>query len=201
MKTVRFKKIIESQCLLVAIGLLLAQSTYAEGWMYSHDYKNGFSEFAPPSRYDHYETEKYKEKEKYEWRSGSSFKRVDRERFDNSRLSRNPWRTGDSQYANHSFSSQRPWGAVPESKPDKTTNMRLHDQRFKSWVGRMNDGYQARTYMTGLGLDYGDVYSSPRTNYLPGGFVPFRSNAPMGYGIYPGYYNPYIGYLQGAGFW
>jgi hypothetical protein len=199
MKTVPFKKIIESQCLLVAIGLMLAQSTYAEGWMYSLDYKNGFSEFAPPSRYEHNEAEK--QKEKYEWRSGSSFKEFNRERFDNSRLSRNPWRTGGSHNANHSFSSQRPWGAVPEAKPDKTTNMRFHDQRFKSWVSRMNDGYQARTYMTGTGLDYGDVYTSPKTNYLPGGFVPFGSNAPMGYGIYPGYYNPYMGYLQGAGFW
>jgi hypothetical protein len=199
MKTVHFKKIIESHCLLVAIGLLLTQSTHAEGWMYSLDYKNGFSEFAPPSRYEHYEAEK--EKEKYEWRSGSSFKGIDRERFDNSRDSRNPWRTGNSHNTNHSFSSQRPWGAVPRAKPDKTNNMRLHDQRFKSWVSRLNDGYQARTYMTGSGLDYGDVYSSPRTNYLPGGFVPFGSNAPMGYGAYPGYYNPYMGYLQGAGFW
>ena len=175
---------------LVSFGALYSQSLHAAEWLSGADEKTGFSEFAPPAPFDH-----KSKRDKYEWRSGSSFKSFNKERYANSKVSRNPWKPVKRYSKKRTFSGQRPWGNIPERKPGKLNNMRLHDQRFKQWVGR-GDSLKRNNYpmnepdfMTSR-LMYPGSY---RRGYMPGGYVPFVANSPAFYGLYPGGFSPYSG--------
>jgi len=210
-----------SLSILVTLASLFVQPVSANDWMSSLEDKNGFSEFAPPARFKHDQNHKQKN-EKFEWRSGTSFKEFNKERYVNSRVARNPWKPVKTYSKKQSFGGQRPWGNVPEKKPGKSTNMRLHDQRFKQWVHQMDSSFNHRAMLSASGLGYrnhllpfvgnhgypGSFNNDPLINpvsytgnTLPGGFVPFGSNMPIGYGSYPGLYFPFSGFSNRPGFW
>jgi len=173
---------------LISFTSLYAKSLFANEWLSGAEEKNGFSEFAPPAPFDN----KRKE-EKYEWRSGSSFKSFNKERYVDSRVSHNPWKPVKRLNKKQTFSGQRPWGNIPERKPGKTNNMRFHDQRFKQWVGRgdalsrNNHPMAEQSFMTNR-LMYPGGYTR---GHVPGGYVPFVANSPVFYGAYPGAFSPY----------
>lgn len=174
----------------IAFGSLYAESSFSGEWLGGAEDKNGFSEFAPPAPFEH-----KSKKDKYEWRSGSSFKSFNNERYVDAQISRNPWKPVKRFSNNQKFSGQRPWGNIPERKPEIANNMRFHDQRFKQWLGR-GDSLNQNNYlmnepdfMTNDTM-YPGAYSR---GYVPGGYVPFITNSPVFYGVFPGAFNPYSG--------
>jgi len=179
-----------SLSVFISFGSLYAKSLFATEWASGAEDKNSFSEFAPPVRFDN-----KRKKDKYEWRSGSSFKSFNKERYVDSKVSRNPWKPVNRYSKKQTFSGQRPWGNVPERKPGKSNNMRFHDQRFKQWVGR-GDSLNQNNYLMSApgfmnnGLMYPGSYSR---GGMPGGYVPFVANTPVLYGVYPGAMSPYSG--------
>ena len=177
-----FKKYLSS---LVVLCFLFIQPAYATDWVNSLEDKNGFTEFAPPVRFKSNYDHEYNKK-KFEWRSGSSFKEFNKDRYVNSRVTHNPWKPVKTYGKKRSFNGQRPWGNIPVKKPSIITNMRVHDQRFKKWITQMDVSYPR-----------GQMFAEPRYSYgndLPGGFVPFAVNVPNYNGVYPGgYYKPYSG--------
>ena len=166
---------------LVVLCFLFIQPAYATDWLKSLEDKNGFTEFAPPVPFKN----NHNNKDKIEWRSGSSFKEFNKDRYVNSRVTRNPWKPIKMYSKKRSFNGQRPWGNIPVKKPAKTTNMRIHDQRFKKWINQMDVSYPRGRMFSDRGYSY--------VNNVPGGFVPFGVNSPNFYGSYPGYYKPYSG--------
>lgn len=188
-----------SLSILVSLGGLYAESLFATEWVNGSEEKNGFSEFSPPAPFNH-----KNKKDKYEWRSGSSFKSFNKERYDNSRVSRNPWKPVSKFSKTQGFSGQRPWGNVPQRKRNKVNNMRFHDQRFKKWVGRGDSLQGNNSYMNEPNLRYGRpssnfvdeqlMYPGAHSRaYVPGGYVPFVANSPVLYGGYPGAFSSYSG--------
>lgn len=219
MNSVQIKSLNRTLFLSVTLASLLVPTTDAAEWWHSLEDKNGFSEFAPPPRF---KQEHNQHEDKIEWRSGSSFKNFNKERYEISRVSRNPWKPVKSYGNRQSISGQRPWGNVSVKKPAKSNNMRFHDQRFKSWISRADEAYRSRSMSMGSGNDYASYLYPVRGNYgntapilndsfispvlytgshLPGGYVPFGSNVPMGYGIYNGMYFPYTGFINRPGIW
>ena len=221
MNTVTNKCLKKPLSVLVTLSSLLVQPVYSNDWSNTFEEKNGFSEFAPPARFKHDNNHKQKG-QKFEWRSGSSFKAFNKERFVSSRAARNPWKPVKTYSKKQSFGGQRPWGNIPEKKPGKFTNMRLHDQRFKRWVSQRDSSFNTNALLSTNGIGYGNHLSPFVGNYgypgymvndplinpasysgntLPGGFVPFGSNMPIGYGSYPGLYFPFSGLTNRPGFW
>jgi len=178
-----------SLSVFISFGSLYAKSLYATEWISHADDKNGFSEFAPPVHFDN-----KRKKDKYEWRSGSSFKSFNKERYVDSKVSRNPWKPVKRYSKKQTFSGQRPWGNVPERKPGKTNNMRFHDQRFKQWVGR-GDSLNKNNYLMSdpAFMNNRLMYPGTYRGNIPGGYVPFVANSPGFYGLYPGAMTPYSG--------
>lgn len=130
-------------------------------------------------------------------------------------VNRNPWKPIKSRYGKQAFSSNRPWGKLPEQKPLKRNNMRLHDLRFKRWINQQNNNtYQPQAIMAYSAFNYGInplhvpagyaysnsvqngalinsalINSRPYSNYQsPGGFVPFTANNPGYYQFGNGYH-------------
>ena len=173
---------------LVALGSLVIQPAYANDWWKTLEDKNGFSEFSPPVRF----TNEHKHnKAKVEWRSGSSFKEFNKDKYVNSRVPRNPWKPVKVYGKKQSFNGQRPWGNVPERKRNTVNNMRFHDQRFKKWISQMDTSYRQNPMFAGSRFtDSRFAYG----NNLPGGFVPFGVNNPVGYGAYQNLYYPNSGF-------
>jgi len=179
-----------SLSVLIVIASLYAKKLCATEWLNGADEKNGFSEFAPPAPFDN-----KRKKDKYEWRSGSSFKSFNKEGYVDSKVSRNPWKPVKKFNKKQTFNGQRPWGNVPERKPGKANNMRFHDQRFKQWVGRSgslnrNNYLMSDPAFMNNRMMYPDSY---RRGSMPGGYVPFVTNSPALYGVYPGAMSPYTG--------
>jgi len=224
---------------LTAIFLHI-QPASAQEWFSTFEERNGFSEFSPPNflsdhDHDHDIDHDYK-KHKQHWRSGSSFndmnmfsysKPHEKHSYENrprarasqsrsnrasvSHANRNPWKPIKTRYGKQSFSSNRPWGKLPEQKPAKRNNMRFHDQRFKQWLNQQNhQNYAFDSLHVPAGFTYSNaLYNSSMINpvlfnseaypgyQLPGGFVPFSANSPgfynTGNGYYPVHYYPYSG--------
>lgn len=187
-----------SLSVVISFGSLFAKSLHATEWLNYADEKNSFSEFAPPAQFDN-----KRKKDKYEWRSGSSFKSFNKERYVDSKVSRNPWKPIKRYSKKQTFGGQRPWGNVPERKPGKSNNMRFHDQRFKQWVGRGDALNQNNYLMSSPGfMNNRLMYPGPYTEgNIPGGYVPFIANSPVLYGIYPGSISRYPGILNNPFNW
>ena len=122
---------------LVAVNCLLyTQLIHATEWPdYSYP-QTGFSEFAPPSTFHEYSDNDTKK----QWRSGSSFNDANKVRY-LPVTTKNPWKPVSSMHYKKSFSSQRPWGNVPDRKPPRVSNMKFHDQRFKQWSRQLDASY------------------------------------------------------------
>lgn len=200
-------------------------------------------------------------KQKEHWRSGSSFNDMNKHSYSkpykedyyhssslsnrrygsaahssanrnsSSHANRNPWKPVKSRYGKQSFSSNRPWGKLPEQKRMKRNNMHLHDQRFKHWINQRNHSYQPQSLVTNSYMNYGldplhvpagYVYSNSIQNgslfnpalinsgaypnyQSPGGFVPFTANNPgyypYGNGYHPVNYYPYTGAISQLSGW
>lgn len=245
----QFLKITKNISLVLVF--LLIQPVNAQEWNSTFEERNGFSEFIPPNfETDNEHRHEYK-KHKQHWRSGSSFNNTNMysylkprddysyedyslnkrrnnpasynhsKRLNSRDYKRNPWKPVKSRYGKQTFSSNRPWGKLPEQKPLKNNNMRLHDLRFKQWLNQQNNTYQPQAIMANSSLNYGVdplhvpagyaysnsmqnnslinpafINSRPYSNYqTPGGFVPFTANRPgyyqFGNGYHPVNYNPY----------
>lgn len=229
----------------LVFAIFLMQPVNAQEWNSIYEERNGFSEFTPPNfTTDHKHQHEYKN-HKQHWRSGSSFNNMNtydymksrddkyyeryssannrgnhssynRSRRASSRhANRNPWKPVKSRYGKKAFSSNRPWGKLPEQKPLKHNNMRLHDQRFKQWINQQTNSYQPQIRGVNSNYNYGFdpisvpsgyaysnaiqnnslinpglINSRPYSNYQsPGGFVPFTANNP-GYYQYGNGYSP-----------
>lgn len=184
---------------LAVSSALYTHSINAAEWWDSVESQSGFSEFAPPVAFSEYGDNK----DKKQWRSGRSFNDEDKARY-LPVTSRNPWKPVGSQHYKKSFSSRRPWGNVPDRKPTRNNNMRLHDQRFKQWARQMDSSYQNNNMQSDPFMNYGRPaypfaggYGYPglinnsaliTPEIYPGGI----SNRP-GYGVYPAAFNPYSG--------
>jgi len=187
--------------LLVICSVLQIQSVSAAEWWKDFEAQSGFSGFAPPTSFSDHNHDK----EKKEWRSGSSFNEQQKARYvPVSAAVRNPWKPVKSSHYKTTFSSQRPWGNVPERKPPKANNMKFHDQRFKQWSHKQDSSYlnnfrnsdSSRMY-SGSSLPFMNNFGYPGSRYgnpliTPGinrgGFI-----NPVAYGMNPYAFNPYSG--------
>lgn len=164
-----------------------------------------------------YEEEFYNTRDHVD-RSGSYTRYSNKKPAYSSHANRNPWKPVKSRYGKQSFSSNRPWGKLPEKKAVKRSNMRFHDQRFKHWVSQRDKTYLPPSMMTDsylnngfnpLYVPAGYAYSNAIQNHAflnplllnstsyqnyqsPGGFVPFTANNPGYYFLANNYY-PYSG--------
>jgi len=93
---------------------------------------------------------------------------------------------------------------VPERKPPKTNNMKLHDQRFKQWSHKQDSSYHNNFSNSDSSMMYGgrslpfinnfvnrgSAYGSPliTPGLYRGGF-----GNPVTYGMNPYAFNPYSG--------
>lgn len=211
--------------------LFHVQIAVCADWSSGYEEKNGFSEFSPPSvisDHDHHHRYDHK-KHKQIWRSGSSLNEFNVKNYIQSHnakyhedstydykhyakrnnttrhhIRRNPWKLPRASAARQSFTSTRPWGKLPERKPVRHNNMKLHDQRFKHWVNKVDDRYNLHPSRQGSAnyfnqyqypgfhrnvydeLVLGQALTTPVTQFrhrTQGNFVPFNSN-------YPGYFLP-----------
>ena len=184
-------------------SLVLAGPVTASDWWSSLESESqaGFSAFSPPSSFTDYS----RDKEKIDWRSGSSFNNTSQIRYVPVVTKRNPWKAATSSNIKKSFSSNRPWGKLPERRPVAVNSMRFHDQRFKRWSHQMESSYHDNFYYARPRASYGladlpfatnygfpgSVYNSPLITpaLYSGGIVD-----PLRYGIYPSLYRPYAGF-------
>ena len=180
--------------LLITCTSISTHSAMAADWWDTIEEKNGFSEFAPPSLFSSYGK---KTNEKFEWRSGTSMKDFNKDRHVDTHAHKNPWKPVKSFNGKRTFSSNRPWGKVPEKKPSRVTNMRMHDERFKHWVNQMDSAHQNSFMYSDSGFNQGIPLgidplnpAAFSTGNVPGGFVPFTSNHPGIFGLYPFMYRP-----------
>ena len=188
MKFARISTRLTVNALFVYI-LFHVQIAVCADWSGGYEEKNGFSEFSPPSiisNYDHHYRYDHK-KHKDNWRSGSSLNEFNVKNYIQSHNAKyheggaydykqfakqnnhhspniriNPWKLVKPGIARQSFKSTRPWGKLPERKPASRNNMRLHDQRFKHWVNKIDDRY--KPYLPGQGAAmYYNHYQYPAT--------------------------------------
>ncbi len=185
--------------LLIIVSLaFIVMPAHANEWMDGYDTPPGFSEFAPPSTYN----KNNNSREKFQWRSGSSFKDNVEFKYLPPVKTRNPWKAPKSKYSNKSFSSYRPWGKVPEKRPERITSMRFHDERFKRWSHQVDSSYHnnfsfinvnsmydrsSLPFITNYGFP-GSVYNSP---LIRPGLYPMSRLNPYVYSVYPGGLYPY----------
>ncbi|MDH5473892.1 MAG: hypothetical protein OEY87_08005 [Gammaproteobacteria bacterium] len=188
--------------ILVTVNcVLFTQTTKATEWWDSVESQSGFSEFAPPSSLSEYNINN--NKGKTQWRSGSSFNDDNKVRY-LPVTSKNPWKPVKTSHYKKSFSGQRPWGNVPDKRPGNTSNMKLHDQRFKQWSHQLDSSFQQRLIASDPMASY-DRYSFPFVNGYgyPGSIYKSPLITPpihpgllantAGYGLYPGGLYPYTG--------
>lgn len=183
--------------LILALSFM-ALPIHANEWWDSYETPPGFSEFAPPSSSKTYSTEK----DKFKWRSGSSFKDSNKLKYLPPVKARNPWKSPVSKYSKQSFSSSRPWGRLPEKRPQRVTSMRFHDQRFIRWSHDIDSSYHnnflfanqnsvydrsSLPFVTNYGFP-GSLYNSP---LITPGLYPISRYNPISYGAYPGVMRPY----------
>lgn len=175
-----------STLILATISMLYVLPVSAADWWDNFESQTGFSEFAPPSSlsgHDHDDDHR-------RWQSGSSFNESNKVRHLPVSRIKNPWKPLRNSRYKKSFSSQRPWGNVPERKRSKSHNMRFHDDRFKKWSHQIDSSYH-NNFMTSGALDQYDNYSLPFiTNY---GFPGSIYNSPLiTPALFPGgHYSPY----------
>ena len=187
--------------LLLICGVFQIQTVSAAEWWKNFEAQSGFSGFAPPVSFSDHS----KDKGKKEWRSGSSFNEPNKARFvPVSAAARNPWKPIKSFHYKATFSSQRPWGNVPERKLPKSNNMKFHDQRFKQWSHKLDSSYHNNFRNSGPSSMYGgstpaffNNFGYPGSRYgsplitpgiYRGGFV-----NPVANGMNPFAFNPYSG--------
>ena len=170
----------------------------ANEWWDSYETPPGFSEFAPPSTSKPYSNAS----DKYKWRSGSSFNTTNEQKYVPAVKARNPWKSPVSKFSRQSFSSFRPWGKVPENRPQRVTSMRFHDQRFIRWSHQVDSSYHNNFLFTNPGSIYdrsslpfvpdygfpGSFYNSP---LITPGLHSINRYYPVSYGLYPGALQPY----------
>jgi len=185
--------------LLLVNGALCVGSANAAGWQESLETKSSFSEFSPPTSASEYRSNI----EEKPWASGRTFNEENKVRY-SPVTTKNPWKAVKSTYSKKSFSSQRPWGKIPDRKPTNKNNMKLHDQRFKQWSHQQDSFYRNNAYGQSP-LPFSGVYGYPglgRGNPLitpsiyPGSIL---NNG--GYGLYPAGGYPFAGLLSGPRFW
>lgn len=194
--------------ILVVCTAVYTQPVSASEWWKSFEQQSGFSEFAPPSLY----SENKHQRDDKQWRSGSSFNKQNKQRYAPVMTKKNPWKPVSSMHYKKSFSSQRPWGNVPDRKPTHANNMKFHDQRFKRWSHQQDAYYHDNFRFTNPSMNYaqpslpfvtnygfpGSMYNAPlitpgsysRDNFSRGILTRRMFNAP-GYGIQPVAFNPY----------
>ncbi|MDH5570188.1 MAG: hypothetical protein OEY89_00390 [Gammaproteobacteria bacterium] len=201
MNTVRILDLNKCFTLIAIFGVLYIQPVNATEWWQNFEAQSGFSGFAPPAPF----SDKSSNKEKKEWRSGSSFNEVNKERYAPVRTTeKNPWRPVKSSHYKQSFTSQRPWGKVPERKPPKTNNMKFHDQRFKEWSHKIDSSYHSNFSNSGSSLMHGNTplpfmntYRHPGAMYgsplITPGIYRGGIGSPVAYGMYPPVFNPNSG--------
>ena len=190
--------------LLAINSVLFAQAVNANEWRDTFETQSGFSDFSPPKSFSNSNNDNQKE-----WASGRSFNQDNKVRY-SPRTSKNPWKASSSSRYKKKFGSKRPWGNVPDKKP-KTSNMRLHDERFKQWSHRQNPSYLnnsglSNPLMTGgqfplsySGYGYpGSIYNSP---LITPSMHPGLMLNPLGYGIGSIGANPYTGLFSRPGLW
>jgi len=179
---------------LIFLGIscaMYAASISANEWQGDFEPKPGFSEFTPPA----YSSRKSTERK--EWASGSSFNQDNKVRY-SPRTSKNPWKAVGSSRYKKTFGSKRPWGNVPDRKPS-TSNMKLHDQRFKQWIKQKdskffngavpNYGLSNPSFVNAYGMP-GSMYNDPLIT-PPIYLNPMRNL--MSYRGYPGQRYPFSG--------
>ena len=178
--------------ILLAVNCVLSvQSVNANDtneWQNDYVSKSGFSEFSPPSASERYSSDIGSK----QWASGSSFNEENRVRYTPS-ASKNPWKPVRSSYKK-TFGGKRPWGNVPDRKP-KTSNMKLHDQRFKQWINQRDSSYRSFSALSDPLSNYGypgSMYNDPL-------ITPSIYPGPM-FG-YSGQRYPRPGFLPGSRFW
>ena len=184
---------------LAIVCVLYVPLTNAAEWWDSTESQPGFSGFAPPVAFPEYSDDK----DKKEWRSGSSFNVSNKVRYAPV-TSRNPWKPVNSLHYKKSFGSRRPWGNVPDRKPTNSNNMKFHDQRFKQWSHRLDSSYRNSMMMSDPLMNYGGSsipfaggYGLPGSMYsrplITPGIYPGSILSPVAYGAYPGGLTPYSG--------
>lgn len=186
---------------LIALSVgtaVFAQSINANEWRDSDDSRAGFSGFAPPSNLSYRNDDDDKQ-----WGSGRTFNEENKVRY-SPKVSKNPWKPIKSSHYKKTFSGQRPWGNVPDRKPSKTTNMKLHDQRFKEWIARRDSYGRGNAMLADPLAGYGrlsplldDAYGYPAGLYSSPLLTPAIHPGLLlntgGYGLYPGALYPYSG--------
>ena len=169
--------------LLLVSCVFSVASVNANDWQEGYDSKLGFSEFSPPSGSAQFK----KNLKGRQWVSGRSFNEQNKVRY-SPRVSKNPWKPIRSSFHKKTFGGKRPWGNVPDRKPE-ASNMKLHDQRFKQWIGQRDLSYRNNAYSySGLG------YSNPLIT------PPIYPGAILNSGRY-GRVNPYTGLFNAPRFW
>lgn len=194
------KSYLKARVILLAVNCVVcAPSINAAEWQDGFKSKLGFSDFTPPPS-----SAKYQNKNGgKQWASGSSFNEENKVRY-SPVSSKNPWKAVKSINYKKSFSSQRPWGNVPDKKPKNKNSMKFYDQRFKQWSHQQGSSQRNNPYGQ-LGLPFSGAYGYPVSGYNNPLITPSIYSRSIlglgGYGLYPGGLNPYAGALTRPGLW
>ena len=191
--------------LLAMNSALFTLSANANEWRDTYEAQTGFSDFSPPKSF----SGSNNNDDQKEWASGRSFNQGNKVRY-SPRVSKNPWKLTSSSHYKKTFGSKRPWGNIPDKKP-KTSNMRLHDERFKQWSRRQDSSFRniaghSNPLMTGglfplsySGYGYsGSIYNSP---LITPSIYPGQMLSPLGNGLGSIGAYPYTGLFARPGLW
>ncbi len=193
--------------LLLSInGFFYAQIINATEWQSGFEPRSGFSGYSSPSDFSRYRDNN----EEKPWSNGKSFNDENRVRYSPA-ISKNPWKPVASPYYKKSFTSQRPWGNVPDRKRTSRNSMQFYDQRFKLWSHQQETSKYNGAYvgpLTSYGrspVPYANLYGQPGPIYSNGLIAPSIYPAiisdPLRYGGYTGRSFPNAGLLSGPLFW
>ena len=194
MNTINKTGLSKVHVLLLVSCVFSVTSVNANDWQEGYDSKLGFSEFSPPSGTLHFK----KNIKDRQWVSGRSFNEQNKVRY-SPRVSKNPWKPLRSSFRKETFGGKRPWGNVPDRKPE-SSNMKLHDLRFKKWIEQQDLSYRNNPYGRS-GQPFSGAYGYPGLGYSnPLITPPIYPGAILNSGRY-GRVTPYTGLFNAPGFW
>lgn len=184
--------------ILLAVNCILyAQPINATEWQVGFESRSGFSDFTPPASFDKYQNN-FNGKQ---WASGSSFDEENKVRY-SAEAPKNPWKPVKLVHYKKTFSSQRPWGNVPDRMPENKNNMSFYDQRFKQWSHQQDLVYRNNGYGQSAAPFY-DAYGYSALGYnSPVNAPPIHPGLILnsgGYGRYPGTMYPSTGIFSRSG--